>query len=65
MPLVAWGVAYTFLADWIGTYYDDDQIFASHYDGIKAHLEELIRTASGDGMDGLLSYSGLLCLVAL
>ena len=26
----AWGTAYTFLADWVGKYYHDNQIFQEH-----------------------------------
>ena len=54
----AWGTAYTFLADWVGKYYHDNQIFSEHYEGITAHMEELIRTASANNVDGLLAYSG-------
>jgi alpha-L-rhamnosidase len=55
----AWGTAYTFLADWVGKYYHDNQIFEEHYSGITAHLNELINASKDDGgMDGLLSYSG-------
>lgn len=42
----------------MGKYYHDDQIFREHYAGIKAHTEELITTAAGGKMDGLLTYSG-------
>ena len=37
----AWGSAYTFIADWVGDFYDDDAIFSRHYSGIKGHLEAL------------------------
>ena len=61
----AWGTAYTFLSDWVGKYYHDNQIFEEHYEGITAHLEELIKTShdndgacDGKSCDSLLSYSG-------
>ena len=61
----AWGTAYTFLSDWVGKYYHDNQIFEEHYEGITAHLEELIKTSQdnegacdGKSCDSLLSYSG-------
>jgi hypothetical protein len=46
-------------------YYHDNQIFEEHYEGITAHLEELIKTShdnegacDGKSCDSLLSYSG-------
>eukprot|EP01004_Peranema_trichophorum_P002698 NODE_1736_length_1831_cov_65.029859_g1473_i0.p1 GENE.NODE_1736_length_1831_cov_65.029859_g1473_i0~~NODE_1736_length_1831_cov_65.029859_g1473_i0.p1 ORF type:complete len:488 (+),score=93.46 NODE_1736_length_1831_cov_65.029859_g1473_i0:103-1464(+) len=53
----AWGSAYTFFADIIATYYEDDRIFGTHYEGIKAHLDFLIKEAASGNMDGLLTYS--------
>jgi hemoglobin-like flavoprotein len=53
----AWGSAYTFIADWVRTYYHDDQIVADHYPGIKQHLESLINQTIVDNMDGLLAFS--------
>jgi alpha-L-rhamnosidase len=53
----AWGSAYTFIADWVGTYYDDDAIFKRHYTGIKAHLEALRTQATADNANGLLTFS--------
>ena len=55
----AWGTAYTFLSDWVGKYYHDNQIFEEHYEGITAHLDELVTTSKNNGgMGSLLSYSG-------
>ena len=54
----AWGAAYAHIADWVGEYYHDDQIFATNYKGITAHLEQLIKTAGGDNAGGLLAYGG-------
>jgi alpha-L-rhamnosidase len=53
----AWGAAYTLLADMVGRFFADDEIFRRHYTGLTAHMEELIRTASNDHEDGLLPYS--------
>jgi alpha-L-rhamnosidase len=67
----AWGAAYTLLADWLGTYYDDSVIFERHYAGLTAHLDSLIKMAQGGlvpggpndphpgvhgGVDGLLAF---------
>ena len=41
----AWGAAFALIADWVGTYYHDNQIFSTHYAGITAHTEQLIKTA--------------------
>lgn len=38
----AWGSAFTFLANLVATYYDDDQVFHEHYAGIKNHLDSLV-----------------------
>ena len=46
----AWGSAYTFLADLVAEFYDDDAIFGAHYDGIRAHLESLRALATPDGL---------------
>ena len=55
----AWGTAYTFLSDWVGKYYHDNQIFEEHYEGITAHMDELVTTSKNNGgMGSLLSYSG-------
>lgn len=53
----AWGTAFTVLAELVGEHYHDDDIFAAHYDGLRAHLMWLVRTAGGDGEDGLLDFS--------
>eukprot|EP00043_Microstomoeca_roanoka_P006639 m.64551 g.64551 ORF g.64551 m.64551 type:complete len:1035 (+) comp13499_c0_seq1:75-3179(+) len=53
----AWGSAYTFLADHIYQYYEDDDIAAQHYTGLRSHLESLISQAANDSMDGLLAFS--------
>jgi len=53
----AWGSAYTFIADWVQTYFDDDRIFSGHYAGIKAHLESLKAQAALDDDGGLLDFS--------
>ncbi|EGD77258.1 hypothetical protein PTSG_12712 [Salpingoeca rosetta] len=53
----AWGSAYTFLADHVYQYYEDDEIAAQHYDGLRFHLESLIAQAANDSMDGLLAFS--------
>ena len=44
-PDPAWGAAFTLLADWVATYYADEDIFARHYNGLKMHTESLITTA--------------------
>ena len=54
----AWGAAYAHIADWVGKYYHDDQIFSTHYGGITAHVEQLIATADADADGGLLGYGG-------
>jgi alpha-L-rhamnosidase len=48
----AWGAAFTLLPELIGAHYDDDQIFVRQYAGISAHLESLIRMASGALLPG-------------
>jgi len=53
----AWGGAYVLLADWVGEYYADNEIFGRHYDGITAYVDHLTSLASKGGMDGLLTYS--------
>lgn len=54
----AWGGAFALIANWVGKYYHDDQIFAEHYDQIKAHTDNLVTTAQADKADGLLTYGG-------
>ena len=34
----AWGVAYSFLTDWLSTYYDDNRILAQHYQGTVIYI---------------------------
>jgi alpha-L-rhamnosidase len=53
----AWGSAFTFIADWVGQFYDDDAIFARHYSGIKGHLKALRTQAAADECGGLLCFS--------
>lgn len=43
----AWGAAYTLLADWLGTYYADDAIFARHTRGSPPTLSLLSRWRQG------------------
>ena len=38
--------AYTFLSDWVGKYYHDNQIFEEHYEGITAIKGALLKGAS-------------------
>jgi len=52
----AWGAAYTLLPEWVDLWFSDDSLFATHYEGIAAHMDGLIRTAQQNDMDGLLSY---------
>jgi len=54
----AWGAAFALIADWVGKYYHDDQIFATHYGAIQKHLEQLISTSVLDNEMGLLAYGG-------
>ena len=54
----AWGAAFPLIADWVGKYYHDDQIFATHYTSIVAHTDQLIATANADNTTGLLTYGG-------
>ena len=54
----AWGAAFPLIADWVGKYYHDDQIFATHYASIVAHTDQLVATANADNADGLLTYGG-------
>merc|ERR1712100_625739 len=54
----AWGGAYVLLADWVGEYYADNEIFARHYDGMTAYVDHLTMFAAHGGMDGLLTYGG-------
>ena len=41
----AWGAAYTLLPEWLSTYYRDDTIFEEHYEGLTAHLDQLMLVA--------------------
>ena len=52
----AWGAAFPLLANWVGKYYHDDQIFSEHYEQITAHIDNLIGTAKINNADGLLTY---------
>ena len=57
----AWGAAYTLLPEWLSSWHKDDRLFEQHYDGITAHLDQLIRVARQNeedytGADGLLTY---------
>ena len=52
----AWGAAYTLISDWVATWYDDDRIFMEHYQGIKAHVDQLIHVAKSNNYGGLLTY---------
>lgn len=54
----AWGAAFPLIANWVGKYYHDDQIFAQHYSQITAHIDNLIATAAKNDLDGLLTYGG-------
>ena len=52
----AWGAAFPLIANWVGKYYHDDQIFSEHYEQITAHIDNLIGTAKINDADGLLTY---------
>ena len=52
----AWGAAYTLLPDWLGSWHRDDRLFEEHYDGITAHLDQLILVAGKNNAGGLLTF---------
>ena len=52
----AWGAAYTLLPDWLGQWHRDDRLFQEHYDGITAHLDQLILVAGKNDAGGLLTF---------
>jgi hypothetical protein len=52
----AWGAAYTLLPDWLGSWHRDDRLFEEHYDGITAHLDQLILVAGKNDAGGLLTF---------
>ena len=52
----AWGAAYTLLPEWLSTYYRDDTIFEEHYEGLTAHLDQLMLVADKNKADGLLTF---------
>ena len=54
----AWGAAFALIADWVGKYYHDDQIFSTHYSSIIAHIDNLINTTAINNDNGLLTYGG-------
>ena len=54
----AWGAAFPLIANWVGKYYHDDQIFSQHYTQITAHIDDLVKTAELNNLDGLLTYGG-------
>ena len=56
-PDPAWGAAFTLLADWVGTYYGDTDIFQRHYPGLRLHMESLVSIAKVNNESGLLTFS--------
>jgi len=59
----AWSAAYPLITDWVSSYYADDSIVATHYDGIKSFMDAQVAQLDDDGVLSFARY-GDWCSVA-